>query len=219
MAQSPEKGRLNEVFATVAKGLAHANRLQLLEMLAQGERDVDSLARGCGLSVANASHHLRLLRQCGLIHSRQEGQRVLYRLSTDSVVQLIFQLQRVAVLHLPELDRILAERFPSDVRVEETTPQELDESLRQGRVAMVLDLRPAEEFAAGHIPGARHAAPEDIAALPDGVDGELCVVYCRGSFCLFPALAARELLRKGYAVKRLEGGFPSWRVAGKPVAR
>ncbi|MGE4292622.1 MAG: ArsR/SmtB family transcription factor [Desulfovibrio sp.] len=218
MARTEDKTRLNEAFAQVAKGLAHANRIELLELLAQGERDVDSLSQCSGLSVANTSHHLRLLRQCGLIRSRQEGQRVIYRLCSDEVVLLILQLHRVAVDNLPELDRLLAERFPVDRPGSSVSPQELARLLHEHPVR-VLDLRPAPEYAAGHVPGAQCHSLESLQELPAASGDQECVVYCRGAFCLAPYRAAEILAAKGYCVRRLEGGFPAWRISGLSVER
>lgn len=219
MARTEDKTRLNEAFAQVAKGLAHANRIELLEFLAQGERDVESLARCSGLSVANASHHLRLLRGCGLIRSRQAGQRVLYRLSSDEVVLLIARLHRVAVENLPELDRLLAERFPAERPGSSLSPVELERLLRE-RPVRLIDLRPGLEYDAGHIPGAECRDLDWLRALPPGgAEAGEYVVYCRSSFCLAPYRAVEILETKGLSARRLEGGFPAWRIGGLPVER
>lgn len=216
MARLKEKKRLNDVFATVAKGLANANRLELLELLAQGERDVESLAKNSGISVSNASHHLKLLRQCGLVLRRRQGQHAFYKLADDSVVIMIDILHKVAVDNLPELDRLLAERFPSDEQVEEITPDEL-ERLCAKESCLILDLRTRPEYEAGHVPGAVHAERESFGEFAETDAGKTCIVYCRGRYCLLPLIAARALEPKGYHVKRLAGGFPAWRVADKPV--
>lgn len=217
MARTEDKRRLNEAFAAVAKGLAHANRIELLELLAQGERDVESLAQASGMSVANTSHHLKQLRHCGLIHNRQEGQRVIYALSDDRVITLISLLHGVAMQNLPELDRLLAERFPADAPLDPLSPDQLDQLIRQAPVR-VFDLRPAAEHAAGHVPGAECATLEALRALPAVAGRPVCAVYCRGTFCLAPHRAAYILAGKGYSVKSLHGGFPAWRLSGKPIA-
>lgn len=217
MCRLQGKKRLNDIFAKVGKGLSHANRLQLLELLAQGERDVESLASCSGMSVANTSHHLKLLRECGLISSRREGQRVIHTLADDSIVSLIAILHSIAMKNLPELDRLLADVFLPDETPEEITPNALEGILDKDHVR-VFDLRPREEYEAGHVPGAEFATLEILEELPDAGNGALCVVYCRGNFCLFPTLAARVLVAKGYVVKRLSGGFPAWRISKKTVA-
>ncbi|TIH12827.1 ArsR family transcriptional regulator [Marinifilum sp. JC120] len=216
MSRLNEKKRLNDVFALVAKGLANANRLALLELLAQGERDVESLAKHSSLSVSNASHHLKLLRQCGLISRRREGQYAFYSLADDSVVTMIDILHRVAVDNLPELDRILADRFPPDEQVEEITPDDAEDLCAQEQ-CLILDMRPISEYSAGHVPGAVHMEKEALEDFPSADSNSQCIVYCRGRYCLIPLMAARVLGPKGYQVKRLAGGFPAWRVAGKQV--
>ena len=215
MSGKGEKQRLNEVFAKVGKGLAHANRLELLEVLAQGPRDVDSLAVCCRMSVANTSHHLKLLRECGLIVNDRQGQRMIYSLADDSVVTLISILHSIAVRNLPEMDRLLASRFP-DRPTEEIGHDELAGYLGQKNVR-VFDLRPREEYASGHVPGAVSANPESLRKLDDAGKDEVCVVYCRGPFCMSPSVAEGILRPKGYVVKRLAGGFPAWRVSGREI--
>jgi len=195
--------------------LAHSNRLQLLELLAQGPRDVDSLAMYSGMSVANTSHHLKLLRECGLISSDRQGQRIIYTLADDSVVTMIAILHSIAVRNLPEMDRLLASRFP-DEPMEEVDPDDLAEYFGRDDV-LIFDLRPMEEYEAGHVPGAVSANPDTLRLLGDAEGEMLCIVYCRGKFCLFPTVAEGILRPKGYAVKRLAGGFPAWRVSGKKV--
>ncbi len=216
MPRTEDKGRLNEVFAAVAKGLAHANRLELLELLAQGERDVESLAQGSSMSMANTSHHLKLLRQCGLIQNRQEGQRVIYRLADDRVISLMALLHGLAMKNLPALDRLLAERFPSDASSRPVYPAELQTLLGQEGLR-IFDLRPQAEFMAGHVPSAELASVEALQDLPPARGGETCVVYCRGTFCLAPHQAAAILAAKGYTVRNLDGGFPAWRISGNAV--
>lgn len=216
MSRLKDKNQLNEVFARVGKGLAHANRLELLELLAQGERDVESLSICSGMSFANTSHHLRLLRQCGLIKSRQSGQRVIYRLADDSVVSMISILHSVAVNNLPELDRLLAERFPSGNNVHLLGPEAMADVLRE-ESPQVFDLRPKLEFNSGHIPGAVLADLDSLQKLPDAAPEKRCIVYCRSRYCLLPLKAADVLAPKGYVVNLLEGGFPAWRIGGFPV--
>ncbi|GAB7079242.1 ArsR/SmtB family transcription factor [Megalodesulfovibrio paquesii] len=218
MARTEEKRRLFEVFALVGKGLAHAVRLELLELLNQGERDVDSLAQCSGQSVANTSHHLRQLRHCGLVCSRQEGPRVLYSLAGDDVARLLDLMQRVGMAQLPELDRLLADRFPPQATVPAITPQALAAMMPRQRPAL-FDLRPRLEYDAGHIPGAVCATLDELRALPAVTPGTPSVMYCRGAFCLLPVQAAAILGEKGYSIQLVAGGFPAWRLAGMPVFR
>jgi DNA-binding transcriptional ArsR family regulator len=215
MRRRGEKLRLNEVFAKVGKGLAHANRLELLEVLAQGPRDVDSLASCCRMSVANTSHHLKQLRECGLIVCDRQGQRMVYSLADDSVVTLISTLHGIAVRNLPEMDRLLASRFP-DQPADEIGPEELAGYLGRKDVK-IFDLRPPEEYATGHVPGALSADSESLDLLDDAAEDELCIVYCRGPFCMSPTVAEGILRSKGYTVKRLAGGYPAWRVDGREI--
>ena len=218
MPRTSEKKRLNELFALVGKGLAHANRLELLELLSQGERDVESLAQCSGLSLANTSHHLRLLRQCGLVCNRQDGQRVLYRLADDTVAALLALVHQVGLAQLPELDRLLAARFPPELARKTLTPQALAAALTQ-ETWTIFDLRPALEYEAGHIPGARLATLDSLRALPRAPAGACCAVYCRSAFCLLPVDAAAVLSEKNYEVHQVAGGFSAWRLAGLPVSR
>lgn len=216
MHRIEKKERLNQVFAKVGKGLSHANRLQLLEILAQGERDVDSIAKCSDMSVANTSHHLKLLRDCGLIVSRREGQRMVYSLADDSVVTLISIMHSIAMRNLPEMDRLLATWFPPDRPIDEIGIEEAAELINREDV-LVYDHRPEEEYRAGHLPGAQLVTPEVLEQLPDADGDALCILYCRGQFCLFPIMAERILRPKGYRVKRLVGGFPAWRIGGQEV--
>lgn len=215
MSKRGGKQRLNEAFAKVGKGLAHANRLELLEVLAQGPRDVDSLAVCGKMSVANTSHHLKLLKECGLIVSDRQGQRVIYSLADDSVITLISIIHSIAVRNLPEIDRLLASRF-SDQPTEMIGPDELSGYLGRDKIR-IFDLRPQEEYNTAHVPGAVSVNPESLRQLDKAKKGEACIIYCRDEFCL-SLVAAENLLRpKGYRVKRLSGGFPTWRVSGQPI--
>lgn len=213
MRGKTNKQRLNEAFAKVGKGLAHANRLELLEVLAQGPRDVESLAVCSRMSVANTSHHLKLLRECGLIDKDRQGQRIIYHLIDDSVITLISIMHSIAVRNLPEMDRLLASRFQDGV-ADEIDAEELSGYLVR-KDATVFDLRPKDEYDSAHIPGAVSATPDFLHSLGEAGENELCIIYCRDKFCLSLTVAENILLPKGYVVKRLDGGFPSWRVSGK----
>ncbi|WP_027178298.1 metalloregulator ArsR/SmtB family transcription factor [Maridesulfovibrio bastinii] len=216
MPRTVAKSQLNEVFATVAKGLAHANRVELVELLSQGERDVDSLAQASNMSVANTSHHLKILRQCGLIYSRQEGQRVIYFLSDNKVISLMIHLHHVAIKNLPELNRLLSETLPSNAPLENIAAEKFDELVSSENI-LIFDLRPQTEYDSGHIPGAVSATTDSIKDIPDCSDKKMCAVYCRSTFCPSPYIAAGILAEKGYRVFNLEGGFPAWRLAGNEI--
>ena len=206
-------------FARVGKALSNGNRLELLELLAQGERGVDALSKVSGLSVANTSQHLRQLRQAGLVTCRKEGQQVLYQLSGDDVVGLLTALRTVAETHLAEVGRLVDEYLTSKDGMEPVPAAELLGRARDGLVT-VLDVRPPEEYAAGHLPGAVNIPLSDLEGhLKDLEDGREVVAYCRGPYCVLAFEAVERLRREGVKARRMEDGFPEWRLAGLPVER
>lgn len=208
---------LFEQFAAVAKALAHSNRLELLEFLAQGERGVDGLAKACGQSVANTSHHLQQLRRAGLVDSRKDGVHVLYRLSGDDVVDLLGALRRTAERHQAEVSKVIGEYFHERDGMEAVSRQELLRRAKDEGVT-VLDVRPPDEFEAGHLPGAVNIQLPD---LPDHLDSlpkdKEVIAYCRATYCVLSFKAVAALRKEGFKVRRLEEGFPEWRAAGLPV--
>jgi ArsR family transcriptional regulator len=217
MSSDNPKAALLTQFASVAKALGNAHRLELLEFAAQGERSVDELAKRSGLSVANASQHLIQLRRAGLLAARQVGKRVLYRLAEDSVLDLTAALRRVAERNVAEVKQIVDGYFHQRDALEPVSRQELLEKMERGLVT-VLDVRPEDEYAAGHVPGALNIS---LAELEDRL-GELhndheIVAYCRGTYCVLSFEAVAALRARGFNVRRLEEGFPEWRVAGLPV--
>jgi len=211
------KKALFEQFAQVAKALSHANRLELLEFLAQGERSVEVLAELAGLSVANTSQHLRHLSRAGLVRSRKEGLYVHYDLADESVIALLGTLRNVAETHLAEIDRLVDTYLKEKDALEAVSSDELLSRNRQGLVT-VLDVRPPEEFAAGHLSGAVNIPLADlkrrIKELP--TDQEI-IAYCRGPYCVLAYDAVAMLRAQGMAARRLDGGLPEWRIAGLPV--
>jgi rhodanese-related sulfurtransferase/DNA-binding MarR family transcriptional regulator len=217
MSSKTFKADLFEEFARVGKALSSGKRLQLLEYLAQGERSVDTLATMAGLSVANTSQHLQQLRQAGLASARKEGLYVFYRLSSDSVVRLLSALRSVAQEHLAEVEKLVDLYFDSRDSLEPVPAGELLERAREG-VVTVVDVRPPEEYAAGHIRGAINVPLSELAKrlheLPR--DREI-VAYCRGPYCLLAFDAVAQLRKAGRRARRLEDGFPEWRSAGLPV--
>lgn len=204
-------------FARVGKALGNANRLELLEYLAQGERSVESLSRVSGLSIANTSQHLQQLRQAGLVTNRKEGQHVHYRLSGEDVVHLLECLRRFAETHMAEVDRLIDAYLTVKDGLEPLPANELLERARDGLVT-VIDVRPPEEFAAGHVPGALNIPLSELerhlADLP--TDREV-VAYCRGPYCVLAYEAVDRLRKKGFQARRLQDGFPEWKGAGLPV--
>jgi rhodanese-related sulfurtransferase/biotin operon repressor len=214
------RGPKQEVFALLARmgsALASDVRLAILELLAQSERGVDELASMTGASVANTSQHLQRLRQAGLVIGRKSGQAVLYRLAGERVAALLTALAEAGVAHNAEIDRIVQAYYVSKDGFEAVAAPELLERARKGLVT-VLDVRPVEEFDAGHVPGAVNI-PVDLLAkrLRELPRGREVIAYCRGAFCLMSFEAVEMLRRKGFKARRLHDGMPEWRSAGLPV--
>jgi rhodanese-related sulfurtransferase/DNA-binding transcriptional ArsR family regulator len=203
--------------ARVAKAVGHANRLELLEFVAQGPRSVDELASMTKLSVANASKHLQELRQAGLVKARKEGVRVFYEVAGSDVVDLLGSLRVVAESRIAEVSQLLRTYITSRDDLEPVPAKELLQRAKQGLVT-VLDVRPPEEYAAGHVPGAINVTLEALAShlrrLPKGRE---VIAYCRGPYCLLSVDAVAMLRDKGYKARRMEDGFPEWKAAGMPV--
>jgi len=219
MSSLGPKQRVFVGLAEIAHALGHSHRLELLEHLGQGERSVEDLAARSGLTVANTSRHLQLLRRAALVEGRREGKRVFYRLSDeDAVVALLQALSRVGERNSAEIARVMASYFRARDEFEPVSRKELLERLRCG-TATVLDVRPEDEFRQGHVPGALNIPLSQLerrlAELP--VDREV-VAYCRGPWCVLSFEAVAVLRQRGYQVRRLEDGFPEWKVAGLPVA-
>ncbi len=217
MSTANVKRELFEQLARIGNALSSAARLELLELLAQGERSVDQLARLTALSVANTSQHLQRLRQAGLITARKDGQYVFYRLAGDEVVRLMTALGAVGETHLAEVDRIVRMYLAARDELEPVPAAELLARARKGLVT-VLDVRPPEEFAAGHVPGAINIPVQDLARrLGELPKRKQVVAYCRGPYCLMSYDAVELLRRKGLQARRLEAGLPEWRLHGLPI--
>lgn len=210
------KAALLDEFAAVARALSSPPRLAILEQLAQVERGVEALAERVGLSVANCSQHLQQLRRAGLVASRRAGTQVIYRLNDDSILGLMDQIRRVAERNLAEVDQILRSLSGSGEPPAAMSRGDLELALAEGRV-IVLDLRPGDEFAAAHIPGARNAGLEALAGAVRDAEGREIVAYCRGPYCVLADQAAARLRAMGLAARRMEGGLPEWRAEGRPV--
>jgi ArsR family transcriptional regulator len=217
MSSAP-KTVLLSAFAAVARALGHPHRLALLEQLAQGERSVELLAERVGLSVANASQHLQQLRRGGLLLARREGKFVLYRLSEDeAVLSLLASLRRVAERNLAEVDRVVRGYFADRDSLEPVSRAALLERLRAGLVT-VLDVRPADEFRLGHIPGAVNLPLAELESRLAELDpAQEIVAYCRGPYCVLSYEAVALLRRRGFKVRRLQDGMPEWKAGGLPV--
>ena len=217
MSSDDTKKALFAQFAMVAKALSHGHRLELLEFLAQRERNVESLARMTGISLANASQHLQHLRRAGLVTARKSGHHVLYRVADEAVEALLASLRSVAENNLAEVEKLVAGYLRSKDGFEPVSPKQLLQRARAGLVT-VIDVRPAEEFAAGHLPDAvsipLNQLKDRLSELPR--DQEV-VAYCRGPYCVLAYEAVAELRRHGYSARRLQGGLPEWRIAGLPV--
>lgn len=212
-----EKQRLFDAFASVGKALSSGRRVELIDVLVQGERSVEELAGHIGQSMANTSQHLQVLARAGLVLSRRDGNRVLYRVAGARVEELWERLRAVAAEHVAGLDK-LAEDYLGDRRtLDQVSREELARRLRDGVV--VWDVRPRSEFEAGHVPGAVSVPLEEVeqrlGELPEGVE---VVAYCRGPYCVFADEAVRAMSAAGRRGVRLEAGFPEWRRAGLPVA-
>jgi rhodanese-related sulfurtransferase/DNA-binding transcriptional ArsR family regulator len=211
------KERLYAQFARLGKALSSPSRLEILELLAQGERTVDSLAQETALSLANVSQHLKALRAACLVESRKQGLFVWYRLADPIVFELSRTLRTVAERRLAELERIVSEQFVDGSEAEAVSIKEL---LRRGRSGdvIVLDTRPAGEYAAGHIPGALSMPVDDLEKrLKELPRKRSYVAYCRGPYCIYADRAVEILKANGRRAKRLREGFPDWRAAGLPV--
>jgi rhodanese-related sulfurtransferase/DNA-binding transcriptional ArsR family regulator len=220
MADRVAKTALFDEFARAAKALASGRRLELLDVLANGERTVDALAGEVDLSLANTSQHLQVLRQAGLVTSRREGTSVWYRLAAPEVFELWRILRALASARLAEVERLAAVYLGARDQLEPVTREELSRRLQDGDPPMVLDVRPVAEHAAGHLPGAISIPIDELrrrlAELP--ADREI-VAYCRGPYCAFAHEAVAVLREEGFTARRLEDGLPEWEAAGLAVSR
>lgn len=217
MPSDPFKKDLFAQFALVGKSLSNGNRLELLEFLAQGERTVDELAKISGLSVANTSQHLQGLRRSGLVKSRPEGQKSYYRLSDYSVVELLVLVRKIAEENLAGIQVLISKYLSSKDDLEPISRGELLKRAQEGAVT-VIDVRPELEFESGHLPSAINiplsALKDELKQLPRKIE---IVAYCRGPFCVMAFEAVAQLRSKGFKARRLEDGFPEWKLEGLPV--
>ncbi len=218
-SDAEHKLRLYEAIGRVALALGSAGRLQILEFVAQGERGVDALAAMTGLSVANTSKHLQALRQAGLVSARKEGLRVFYSIAGDDVSALLTALRDVSEHRVADVEQLLRTWLAHRDEMEAIPAKEVLERAKKGLV-VVLDVRPSEEFAAGHLPGAVnipiHELEKRLKELPKRKE---VIAYCRGPYCLMSYDAVSLLRKKGRNARRLEAGLPEWRAAGLPIER
>lgn len=217
MSRRTAKTALYDRLALVAKAVASGRRTELVDVLAQGERSVEDLANEIDQSVANTSQHLQVLARAGLVSSRRNGNRILYRLAGGDVEELWAAMRAVARSHVDGVERLAAAYLGARDGLEVLTREELASRLDDESV-VVWDVRPRVEFAAGHVPGAVSVPPEEVRRrLRDAPADTEVVAYCRGPFCVYADDAVRELRRTGHSARRLEDGFPEWRRAGLPI--
>jgi rhodanese-related sulfurtransferase/DNA-binding transcriptional ArsR family regulator len=211
------KDKLFEQFARVGKALANPHRLEILDLLAQGERTVEDLAREAGMSVANTSRHLQELRAARLVEVRREGLYGYYRLADERVFAAWRAIRDLGEARLAEIDRLVGSYLTDRDSLEAVCAEELLAKMREEGVE-VLDVRPEDEYRAGHIPGARSVPVERMEAYLDEIPRDREVVaYCRGPYCVFSDEAVALLRSRGYRARRLREGLPDWRAAGLPV--
>ncbi len=211
---------LLDTLAQVARALGSGHRLALLERLAQSESPVETLANTTDLTVGNASQHLQQLRRAGLVTARRSGKQMIYRLTDERIINLVSLLRQVAETNLAGMERLVSQLFADDDAggaLEPVTRDELLDGLSSGRVAL-LDVRPAEEFRAGHLPDAINIPLPQLEEMLDRLPvGREIVAYCRGPYCVLSHEAVQRLRQLGYRVRRFEEGYPQWKAAGLPV--
>ncbi|MGI9334695.1 MAG: ArsR/SmtB family transcription factor [Gammaproteobacteria bacterium] len=216
MSIGPKQALFAE-FAAVARALGHPHRLEILEHLAQGERAVEALSERVGLSIANTSQHLQQLRRAGLVASRRDGKFVLNRLTDETVLGLLSCVREVAERNVAAVDRIVQRYFANRDSLEPVSREALLERSREGLVT-VIDVRPSDEFALGHLSGAVNIPLEDLEGRLGDLDGtQEIVAYCRGAYCVLSFEAVATLRGLGFTVRRLEDGYPEWKAAGLPI--
>jgi rhodanese-related sulfurtransferase len=217
MASNTAKAALFDALASVAQALGSGRRAEIVDVLAQGERSVDEIAAEISQSVANTSQHLRLLAKAGLVRTRREGTRVFYRLASERVGELWAAVSDVAVRHVAEVSVLADEYLGERDGVDQLTASELEQRIARGDV-VVLDVRPAPEYRAGHIAGARSVPLPQLASLASEFPRRKEIVaYCRGPYCVYADDAVRLLQERGLKARRLDVGYPEWRRAGLPV--
>lgn len=210
---------LNEQLSLIAKSLSSPQRLEILEYLSQAERSVDDLSKLSNLSIANTSRHLQVLKQAALVSVRREGQKRFYRITGSDVTNLISSLRTTAEIHVAEVERLTQTYLDKKDDLEAIDASELIERTKHNEVT-VLDIRPVEEFNAGHIPNAINIPPDEITKRIKQINNNKDIVaYCRGPYCLFAYDAIQALRKHGFNAQRLKNGYPEWKAAGHPTQR
>ncbi len=213
------KRALFETLALLGKALSNANRLELLDFLAQGERSVDRLAGLAGISVANASQHLQQLRRAGLVTSRKEGKSVLYSLSDPSIITLMGEMRNVSERNVAEMEHLINPFLKTKDDLDPVSAKDLQEMISHDEV-VIIDVRPPDEYAMGHLPGSINIPFKELMGRANDLIGAKEVIaYCRGPYCLLSYDAVAMLRAMGQPARRLEDGFPEWQVGRNPVER
>jgi len=217
MGDRAAKEALFDAFAEVAKAMASGRRAEIIDVLAQGERSVEQLSEEIGQTIANTSHHLRAMARAGVLRTRRDGTRIFYMLASERVGEVWATLRDIATEHVVGINE-LAEAYVGDRSgLEPVTRRELEARLQAGDT-VVLDVRPAAEYEAGHIAGARSVPVGELRRLRSLSKDIEIVAYCRGPFCVYADDAVRQLRRRGFNARRLEDGYPEWKRAGLPIA-
>ena len=216
MADKHAKAALFDAFASVASALASGRRAEIVDLLAQGDRSVEEIAGETGQSMAATSHHLRVLAKSGLARSRRDGRRIYYGLASERVSELWAAVRDVASRHVAEFGVLAGDYLGSRSEIEQVTAFELAERLTRGSVVL-LDVRPAPEFRAGHIAGARSVPLDVLEGVAVTLPREQVVAYCRGPYCVYADDAVRLLHARGIDARRLDVGYPEWQRAGLPI--
>lgn len=212
--------KLMDMLAQVARAMGHGHRLALLERLAQAEASVETLAASAELTIGNTSQHLQQLRRAGLVTADRNGKQMIYRLTDDRIITLLSLLRQVAETNLAEMERLISQLFADDDATGALEPVASDEmlaGLKTGKLVL-LDVRPEEEFHAGHLPQAINIPLEQLDTMLHKLPKTLEIVaYCRGPYCTLSHKAVQCLRHLGYRVRRFEEGYPEWKAAGLPV--
>jgi len=220
MPDQTVKSALFDQFARIGKALASGRRIEILDVLANGERTVEALAQQVHLTIANTSQHLQILRDAGLVSSRREGTFIRYGLATQQVYEFWTSLRSLGSNRLADVERLVAAYVGARHGLEPVSRKELYKRLRSGDQLVVLDVRPKDEFDAGHLPGAVSIPLAELERrLKQVPRNREIVAYCRGPYCAFAPEAVRVLNKRGYKARQLEDGFPEWSAAGLPVQR
>lgn len=219
MSRPSLKQKLYSQIARIGKAACHGHRLELLEHLAQGERTVEALAKLTSLSIANTSQHLRVMRQSGLVQARKQGLYVYYCLAGDEVIRLLTSMRKLAESQLAEVEQLIRSYLTVKDQLEPIPRSELLDRVRHG-LTTVVDVRPSEEYASGHVPGAVNIPLKDLEQrLKELPREQEIVAYCRGPHCVLAFDAVAQLRAQGFKARRLEDGFPEWQEAGLPVEK